>query len=79
MKRKGGSTAVPSWTLDQGCPARQSHAVVLIRVCQLPNALNSSAVPTCSSTFVPGGTWLQPLIIFDTALRQVPPGPGYAP
>jgi hypothetical protein len=27
------------------------------------NALNSSAVLTYNSTFVPGGTWLQPLTI----------------
>ena len=27
------------------------------------NALNSSAVLTYNNTFVPGGTWLQPLTI----------------
>ena len=29
----------------------------------LYNALNTSAILTCNNTFVPNGTWLQPLTV----------------
>jgi hypothetical protein len=35
------------------------------------NALNSSAVLSYNSTFVPGGTWLQPLQILTPRFFKV--------
>jgi hypothetical protein len=37
----------------------------------LYNAMNSSAVLTYNSTFVPGGTWLQPLTILTPRFVKV--------
>ena len=35
------------------------------------NALNSSAILTYNNTFVPGGTWLQPLAVLTPRLFKL--------
>ena len=47
---------------------RRTRTVLAV---ELYNALNSSAVLTYNTTFVPGGTWLQPLTILTPRFVKV--------
>ena len=47
---------------------RRSRTLIAL---DIYNALNSSAVLTYNNTFVPGGTWLQPLTILTPRFLKV--------